>query len=440
MTESSDLSFAAHASALRSLWDRETVRFGFEAVVLYAGSRHPMFLDDRYYPFRINPHFQHWVPLQQPVHSAVVLRPGQKPRLHLFAPVDYWESNENDVEEYWARQMDVQTFDKKEDLARALGDLPPRTAWIGEDPAFDLCDDWISNPPGLLNAIHYARAIKTDYEKDCLRGAARLAVTGHKAAEQAFRDGKSEFEIHLAFLAAVQQTEPELPYQPIICLNENAACLHYRAKNRQRIAAADLRSFLIDAGATCRGYLSDVTRTHAATAGIFSDLIAAVDRMQQTIVEAAKPGVSYVDLNRTAHSHLATILRDTRLVDMEPEAMVDSGVTWTFLPHGLGHFIGLQVHDVGGHMASPKGDLRPPPSRFPHLRLTRTLEAGHALTIEPGLYFIPELLKNLKLTREGKYINWAAIDAILPYGGIRVEDNILIAADGPENMTRNAGL
>lgn len=430
--------FANHLQVITGQWQRQLAISGHDGVVIFAGERQPIFMDDKYYPFKINPHFQHWVPLAQPVLSALIFVPGQRPRLLFHAPADYWESTENALEDYWAKHMDIEPCSDKAALAQALSRLPRRMAWVGQTPSFPLPDAWAINPQDVVHAIHYARAIKTDYEQECLRGAARQAAVGHKAAEQAFRAGASEFEIHLAFLAATAQTENDLPYQSIICLNENAACLHYRGKSRQRLPAGQLRSFLIDAGGMCRGYTSDVTRSYAAAAGTYADLVQAVDGMQQKIVQAARPGADYVALNRLAHGHIAEILRDFNLVDMATDDMVESGVTWTFLPHGLGHFIGLQVHDPGGHMASPAGDLRPPPASFPYLRLTRVLEAGHTLTIEPGIYFIPMLLQQLRQDQKGKYVNWSAVESLLPYGGVRIEDNVLITPSGVENMTRAA--
>ena len=109
-----------------------------------------------------------------------------------------------------------------------------------------------------------------------------------------------------------------------------------------------------------------------------------------------------------------------------------------FFPHGLGHFLGIQVHDVGGHLADPDGRRAPPPKAHPMLRSTRTLEPGHVLTVEPGVYFIEMLLDGWRNGTESRRdaINWEAVDALAPYGGVRIEDNVLVTDTGPRNLTR----
>jgi Xaa-Pro dipeptidase len=131
------------------------------------------------------------------------------------------------------------------------------------------------------------------------------------------------------------------------------------------------------------------------------------------------------------------VLEQFRLVAMSPQAMVESGVSGYFMPHGLGHFLGVQVHDVAGKV-SPEGEAMPPPEAYPALRLTRELASGNVVTIEPGLYFIPSLLERLKGSQEGQAVNWDRVDALSIYGGIRIEDNVIVTDGAPRNLTRSA--
>src|SRR5690348_16042797 len=123
---------------------------------------------------------------------------------------------------------------------------------------------------------------------------------------------------------------------------------------------------------------------------------------------------------------------------MEAESALESGVTRAFFPHGLGHSIGLQVHDVGGFARNDRGDTVPLPDGHPYLRMTRTLEPGMVVTIEPGLYFIEMLLAELRDKPLAKEIDWHKVEAFKQYGGIRIEDDVVCTEGEPENLTRDA--
>src|SRR5690606_17318277 len=142
--------------------------------------------------------------------------------------------------------------------------------------------------------------------------------------------------------------------------------------------------------------------------------------------------------NEEAHRMVAGVLREQGLVRCSAEEALHDGITTAFLPHGLGHLLGLQVHDAGGRQIDSEGGERPPPERHPFLRLTRTLAPGFVITIEPGLYFIPALLRKLPPSAAAK-LNRDAVEALVPFGGIRIEDDVLVAEVGPpRNLTREA--
>lgn len=122
--------------------------------------------------------------------------------------------------------------------------------------------------------------------------------------------------------------------------------------------------------------------------------------------------------------------------------MVEQGITCPFLPHGLGHPLGLQVHDTAGFMQDDKGTHLSAPSKYPYLRCTRILQPRMVLTIGAGSVLHRILLAPWRNGEFSKYFNWERIDALKPYGGIRIEDNIVIHDNRVENMTRDleAGL
>jgi len=270
-----------------------------------------------------------------------------------------------------------------------------------------------------------------------MRVASKLGTRAHRAAEAAFRSGASEYDIHMAYLRAVHETDNELPYSNIIALNQHGAVLHYTDLNRSPPARAD--SFLIDAGASYHGYASDITRTYAAPAASeFQMLVDSVDAAQRTFVSKVRDGQSYPQLHDQAHHVLAGILREQGFIRLSAESAVESGVSTAFFPHGLGHPIGLQVHDVAGFQKDESGGTIPRPNAHPYLRFTRTLQPRMVVTIEPGIYFIDLLLGKLKDSPQSRDINWEKVDKFRHYGGIRIEDDVVCTAGDPENLTRDA--
>ncbi|MEO7052200.1 MAG: M24 family metallopeptidase, partial [Rhodanobacter sp.] len=184
---------------------------------------------------------------------------------------------------------------------------------------------------------------------------------------------------------------------------------------------------------------SDITRTYAAAdAGEFQALIESMDTAQQGFVAKVRAGQSYPALHIHAHHVIAGILREHGFIRMDAASAVESGVTRAFFPHGLGHSIGLQVHDVAGFASNERGDTLPRPDGHPFLRMTRTLEPHMVVTIEPGLYFIEMLLAELRDKPVSRDIAWDKVEAFKQYGGIRIEDDVVCTEDAPENLTRDA--
>ena len=288
-----------------------------------------------------------------------------------------------------------------------------------------------------MDYVHWHRACKTDYEINNIRMANKLALKGHKAAELCFRKGFSEFETHMSYMLATKHCEHQLPYGNIIAQNQNGAVLHYHNMQTKRHQAGHLKSFLIDAGCQYNGYASDITRTYSFdTDNDFSQLIDAVDKMQINIGNQATTNTSYIELHQTTHLKLAKILNDFDVINCDAQTAHDTGLSNVFFPHGLGHYLGLQVHDIGGHQKDESGGTQPPPELHPFLRLTRKLEKNNVLTIEPGIYFIDMLLEKAKDDNLAGYINWNRVKDFKPFGGIRIEDNIVVKNNNPINLTR----
>jgi Xaa-Pro dipeptidase len=428
--------YPEHLRTLQQRADTALSRGGFDHLLIAAGTPRYQFLDDRPYPFAANPHFKHWLPLTKTPGSWIVHTPGNKPKVIYLQPRDYWHVVPDAPAGYWVEHCDIVIIREPDEALAHFPKNLARCAILGEDNAA-IGDAKPNNPQAVLNYLHYHRAFKTDHELGMMRVASKLGARAHRAAEAAFRRGESEYAINTAYLGAVHETENELPYSNIIALNQHGAVLHYTDLNRAPPTHA--HSFLIDAGANFHGYASDITRTYAAPdAGEFQALIDAVDAAQRSFVEKVKTGQDYAALHIHAHHALAGILKEQDFIRMSAESAVESGVSSAFYPHGLGHMIGLQVHDVGGFQKDETGGTIAKPPGHPYLRLTRTLEPRMVTTIEPGIYFIDMLLAEIKNKPQSKDINWDKVDKFRRYGGIRIEDDVVCTEGAPENLTRDA--
>ncbi len=425
--------YADHLQTVMARTDRSLAATGFDALVIQAGTPPVQFLDDQDYPYKVNPHFKAWVPIVDNPRSVLIYRPGSRPRVLFHRPDDFWHAAPELPTESWVNAIELTSMRDPATAHEAWATLG-RVAYIGSGA--DAGDGPACNDADLLARLHYDRAVKTPYELECMRRASLLGAQGHRAALAAFRQGVSEYDAHMAYLAGCRQREEEMPYNNILAYNEHAAVLHYQHLDRR--APLPLRSFLIDAGAQYRGYASDITRTYAAAPGRFAELIELVNAAQLRLCDEILAEHDYRDVHLTAHRLLGDALRDIGLTALSGADALERGITSVFFPHGIGHLLGLQVHDVGGVMGDLKGSERQRPPGHPYLRLTRMLEPGVVVTIEPGIYFIDSLLAKAYASEKRALIDWAVVDELKPYGGIRIEDNVVATAARPENMTRDA--
>ena len=429
--------YPAHTEMMRRRHDHALEQAGANHAVIFSGAPRYAFLDDYAYAFRANPHFVSWAPLTQLPLSYIVYTPGETPVLIYYQPHDYWHPVPGQPDGYWTSEFDVRVVHTIDDIGDHLPEDRDKCILIGEvDDAAHAFGIERVNPTSAMNILHFARGVKTEYELACLRLASQRGAQGHLAAEAAFREGCSEFDIHRAYCKAVSHTDNELPYSNIVALNAHGAVLHYTDFDRE--PPQPVRSFLIDAGAQVHGYAADITRTYAYDDARFRELIERVDSAQLDICARIHAGISYSDLHVETHRILSGVLVDAGIVSGDPDTLLATGVSSAFFPHGLGHLLGLQVHDVGGFMESESGTTIDPPSGHPYLRLTRKLEENMVLTVEPGIYAIDMLLEKLRGTPAENHVNWQSVDWLRPFGGIRIEDNVRVTADGCENLTRNA--
>jgi Xaa-Pro aminopeptidase len=253
-----------------------------------------------------------------------------------------------------------------------------------------------------------------------------------------FREGETERRAQIEFEAeAFRAGADAMAYDSIIASGPNSAALHFAPTARQ-MRTGEL--VLIDAGAEYRGYASDITRTYPV-GGTFtaeqSELHSLVRAAELAAIELCVPGTEWRDVHMTAARVIADGLLASGLLRGHPDSLIESGAVWLFFPHGIGHLVGLGIRDAGGQLLERRTDPRP----FPNLRIDLPLEPGMVVTVEPGIYFVPSILADTeKRARHADQVVWDRVDGMLEFGGIRIEDNVLITDDGHEVITANVPL
>jgi len=286
----------------------------------------------------------------------------------------------------------------------------------------------------LRNAVIALRAVKTTAEIEQLDRAATLSARVHVAAMHRTRPGALEREVVATIEALATAQGAPLAY-PVIC-SRHGEILHNDSRDG-RLEADDL--VLCDAGVESPlHYAGDVTRTWPGD-GRFTqrqrEVYEMVLQVQQAAITAVRPGVPFRELHLQAARGLATGLRDLGLMRGDVDEAVAAGAHALFFPHGLGHMLGLDVHDLEAlgedHVGYDAEFERSSRFGLSNLRLARRLEPGFALTIEPGLYFIPGLIDRWREERRHEaFIDYAAVERYRDFGGIRIEDDVVVLDTG----------
>jgi len=296
--------------------------------------------------------------------------------------------------------------------------------------------------PDELQAIIALRLTKDEYELEALRRAARVSVDAHLAAMRATAPGRHEADVAAAFGAVLIANQCKPSFTPNI--TTRGEVLHNETYTRT-IESGKL--LLIDAGAEePGGYACDITRTYPAN-GEFTpiqrQMYDTVYRAEQAAIAACVPGKRYREIHDLAARVICEGLVEAELLRGDPAELASRGVHTVFFNHGLGHLLGLDVHDMedfGDLAGYSAGRTRRPEFGHKFLRLDRDLEPGMAITIEPGVYLTPAIWQQDTLTAGfADAINRSAVEALLGagFGGIRIEDTICVRAGdaGPENLT-----
>ena len=278
------------------------------------------------------------------------------------------------------------------------------------------------------------RRAKDARELALMREAADATHRGHMAGLRKARAGMSERALQIEIEVEFFRTGAErTAYGSIVGGGPNAATLHL-APTAREFGEGEL--ILVDAGAEVGGYASDVTRTYPVGPrfeGIQRDLYSLVLGVQERAIAGVRPGVEYKDLHLAASVEIAQGLVDLGLLRGEAEGLVERDAQALFFPHGLGHMLGLATHDAGGCLEGRAPSDRP---TLRYLRADLPLQPGYVVTIEPGIYFIRALLEDADLRERYRGdVVWERVDALLDFGGIRIEDDVLVGEEGPEVLS-----
>lgn len=383
----------------------------YDRPVLFASGTLKQRTPGQPYRFRANSHFLYFGGPQRP--DLFLFMENGEATLFYTPPTAeqaVWEGSGPDIDELRA----TYGFDRVLPVSR-------RT------PGADLTDLKLADAVVQLRMCHDEAAVRQ------LEQAADMTVRAHFQAMRATRPERREYQILATLLVSVTQEGGWPGYEPIV--TRRGQVLH-NSQHDGTLQRGDL--LLVDFGAeTPEGWTGDVARTFPVRTTFSprqAEIYELVLRAQTAALGLCRPGLEYREVHRAACLALATGLVDLGLLRGDPTELVVRGAHALFFPHGIGHLLGLDVHDMedlGDRAGYAPGRERSPQYGLNHLRLDRMLEPGMAVTVEPGFYWIPQLLESAERTAPFKdCLNLERADAYREVSGIRIEDEVLITETG----------
>ena len=419
-------------------------------LLLFPGNNEsPMNCADNVYPFRQDSSFLYYFGIDQPGLAGVL--DADTGKTLLFAPeitVEHvvWMGPQpglKDLQSLSGTDEALPVGQLDDYLKQAVSDgrdihfLPPYRAdrtlqlsqWLGLSPAA------LKPSEGLIRAVVAQRSVKAPEEIAEIEAALAVTRQLHLQAAQTARPGMKEAQLAGLVEGIALAAEGKLAYPAILTVNGQTLHNHYHGAT---LKEGDLILCDFGAAAPRTDYASDITRTFPVSK-TFTDRQKAIYQIvldaEEQAIQAIKPGVLYKDIHLLSAKIIATGLTRLGLMKGDVDAAVEAGAHALFFPHGLGHMMGLDVHDMedlGEDYVGYTDELkRSPQFGLKSLRLGRPLEAGFVLTVEPGIYFIPELIAQWRA--EGKhtaFIDYEKVETYLDFSGIRIEDNVLVTENG----------
>ncbi|RSL50997.1 hypothetical protein CEP54_011632 [Fusarium duplospermum] len=284
----------------------------------------------------------------------------------------------------------------------------------------------------LREAIDECRVVKDEYEIALIKKANMISSAAHLVVIKSVKKCKNEAEIDGVFLGECTKIQA---YPSIVASGRTAATMHYESNNQDLYLNGKVKDVVvINAGAEWNCYGADITRT-LPILGKFTHesraIYEIVLKMQESCITALKEGVLWDDLHVLAHEIAIDSLLTLGILKGNKDEILAERISTAFMPHDLGHFLGMDTHDTGGH----PNEADPDPM-FKYLRVRRCLPAGCVVTVEPGIHFGPHMIRPyLDDQRLSQYIDEKILDKYWDVGGVCIEDDLLITRDGSVNLT-----
>lgn len=354
-------------------------------------------------------------------------------RYHMIDELRYTD----EMEAFFAEQQPDYIF-----LNKGVNSDSGLTTDIPDKKYYAACPTAKVDESFMHDVLCESRVIKNDEEIEIMRWASKITCEAHCNVMRNCKPGMRESQLESFFIYDCQQKYflgRVQPYHSICGCGPTAATLHYHDNNKWLV---DGQMMLTDQGHQVHHYASDVTTSFPVN-GKFTqkqrEIYEIVLRANRAVLDKLKDGVSYKDMHLLSERVTLEGLKALGCIEGDIDEMLENRLGFIFQPHGLGHLIGLDVHDVGGYIdkVTPERDMKP---GLKNLRTAREMKAGMVMTVEPGCYFRDFLLKGElpkdKLSIDLKYLNLPKIrEYQAEVGGVRIEDVILITQDGCELLS-----
>ncbi|KAL8463977.1 hypothetical protein ACS0TY_033787 [Phlomoides rotata] len=295
-----------------------------------------------------------------------------------------------------------------------------------------------------LNSLHpiltECRVLKSAYELALIQFANDISSEAHVEVMRKTKVGMKEYQLESLFLHHTYMYGGcrHCSYTCVCATGDNSSVLHYghaAAPNDKTLDDGDMA--LLDMGAEYHFYGSDITCSFPVNGRFTHDqslVYNAVLHAHNAVIASMRPGVSWVNMHKLAERTILESLKERELLFGDVDAMVHERLGAIFMPHGLGHLLGIDTHDPGGYL---KGAERPKEPGLKSLRTSRELLEGMVITVEPGCYFIDALLlPAMENTQTSKYFNHEQISRFRSFGGVRIESDVYVTKEGCVNMTK----